>query len=76
MDHCFEQAIFIALFCVAMKMQQQASVCWLSISLWVDLCSVLIKYVNANKAIKEILFSIGSSIVKDRLDNNNDYNNF
>ena len=48
MDHCFERAIFIALVCVALKMQQQASVCWLSIYLCVDLCSVL-GYLNADK---------------------------
>ena len=48
MDHRFEQAVFIALVCVVMKMQQQASVCWLSIHLCVDLCSVL-NYLNADK---------------------------
>ena len=48
MDHRFGQAVFIALVCVAMKMQQQASVCWLSIYLCVDLCSVL-NYLNADK---------------------------
>ena len=47
MDHCFEQAIF-ALVYVALKMQQQASVCWLSIYLCVALCSVL-DYFNADK---------------------------
>ena len=48
MDHCFEQAIFTALVCVAMKMQQQDSVCWLSIYLCVNLCSVL-GYLNVDK---------------------------
>ena len=47
----------MVLVCVAFKMQQQASVCRLSIYLCVDLCSVL-DYFDADKGNLEIRRSL------------------
>ena len=48
MNHCFEQAMFVAFIRVALEMQQQASVGRFSVHLYFNLCSVL-GYFHADK---------------------------
>ena len=62
MNHCFEQAVCIALVCVAMKMQQPVFVGFLYTCV-----SIFVRFLIISTPIKEFLLSIGSSIVEDRL---------
>ena len=48
MNHCFEEAMFVAFIRVALEMQQQASVSQFSVQLCFNLCSVL-DYFHADK---------------------------